>query len=120
MPVYTVASYFLMDVAYLHTHTFLKSLVLISSELNPHLVGEAFYNGEVETELRRIKKIDYKFKHDSDRDECMEMIEEQRRERIYSHDLASCTSECKSRGQSNYLCTKHHTILTIQDVVVYG
>ena len=32
------------------------------SELSPTLVGEAFYNGEVENELRRINRIDYLFK----------------------------------------------------------
>ena len=37
-------------------------------EVTPKLVGEAFYNGEVESELRRIHRIDYCFKKDEDRD----------------------------------------------------
>ena len=36
-------------------------------ELTPRIVGEAFYNGELENELRRIGRIDYLFKRDSDR-----------------------------------------------------
>ena len=67
-------------------------------ELSPHVVGEAFYNGETEAELRRIKRADFKFKKDSDRDNCMEMIEEIRRETLYSHCPKMCTSVCKSRG----------------------
>ena len=49
------------------------------TELSPTLVGESFYNGEVESELRRISRTDYCFKKDSDRDECMKMIEMERR-----------------------------------------
>ena len=45
-------------------------------ELTPRIVGEAFYNGELENELRRIGRIDYLFKRDSDRERCMEVVEE--------------------------------------------
>ena len=60
-------------------------------------MGEAFYNAEVENELRRIDKIDYRMYKDSDRELCMEMIEEVRRERIYPH--TTCSLECKKRGE---------------------
>lgn len=60
-------------------------------------MAEAFYTGEVESELRRIGKIDYRMHKDSDREKCMEMIEEFRRESIYPHTL--CCTECKSRGE---------------------
>ncbi|MCG8620407.1 MAG: hypothetical protein MJE68_00195 [Proteobacteria bacterium] len=66
--------------------------------MSPRIVGEAFYNGEVENELRRIGRIDYKFKKDSSREECMTVIEELRRQKIYAHDADMCTSECKKRG----------------------
>ena len=36
-------------------------------ELTPWIVGEAFYNGELENELWCIGRIDYLFKRDSDR-----------------------------------------------------
>ncbi len=67
-------------------------------ELNGHTVAEAFYNGELENELRRIGKIDYCFKLDSDRDRCMEMVEEVRKEQVYPHSVSSCTEVCKRRG----------------------
>ena len=66
--------------------------------MSPRIVGKAFYNGEVENELRRIGRIDYKFKKDSSREECMTIIEELRRQKIYPHDADMCTSECKKRG----------------------
>ena len=67
-------------------------------ELSPKLVGEAFYNGEVESELRRIKRLDYCFKQDSDRDICMGMIETIRRCNIYPHEECNCTTDCRDRG----------------------
>ena len=67
------------------------------AELSPHIVGEAFYNAEVENELRRIGKISYRMYKDSDRELCMDMIEEERRERIYLH--TTCSLECKKRGE---------------------
>ena len=44
------------------------------TELTPKTVAEAFYNGEVENELRRIGCTEYVFRNDSDRELCMEMI----------------------------------------------
>lgn len=54
-------------------------------ELSGHTVAEAFYNGELESELRRIGKLDYRLKRDSDRDSCMEMVEKIRCQSIYVH-----------------------------------
>ena len=68
------------------------------TELTPRTVGEAFYNGELEDELHTIGKIDYRFKMDSDREVCMQMIEEDRRETTYPHPESQCTADCKSRG----------------------
>ena len=62
-------------------------------------MAEAFYNGEVETELRRIKYVDYVFQNDSDREVCMEMIEKVRRQNIYPHPPSECTEGCKLRGK---------------------
>ena len=69
------------------------------TELTPRTVGEAFYNGELEDELRTIGKVDYRFKCDSDREVCMEMVEEHRRETTYPHPESQCTTDCKSRGK---------------------
>ena len=60
-------------------------------------MGEAFYNGEMENELRRIGKIEYRMFKDSDRESCMEMIEEVRHRSIYPHN--ACTPECKQKGR---------------------
>ena len=67
-------------------------------ELSPRIVSEAFYNGELENELRRINMVDYRFKKDSDREECMGIIEEIRRGKLYPHVVDMCTDECKRRG----------------------
>ena len=60
--------------------------MIFVTELTPHIVGEAFYNGEMESELRRIGRIEYRMFKDSDRESCMEMIEEVRRQSIYPHE----------------------------------
>ena len=67
-------------------------------ELTPRKVGEAFYNGELENELRRIGRIDYLFKRDSDRERCMEVVEEVRCASLYPHQDVDCTNDCKKRG----------------------
>ena len=67
-------------------------------ELTPRIVGEAFYNGELENELRRIGKIDYLFKRDSDRERCMEVVEEVRCASLYPHLDMDCTDDSKKRG----------------------
>ena len=36
-------------------------------EMTPQLVADAFYNGELEAELRRVGMIDYRFKVDADK-----------------------------------------------------
>ena len=67
------------------------------TELSARTVAEAFYNGELENELWRIKLVEYRMK-DSDRESCMEEIERIRRENIYPHPDSQCTAECKARG----------------------
>ena len=74
--------------------------MILITELSPHIVGEAFYNGEIESELRRIGKTEYKMFKDSDTESCMEMIEEMRRQSIYPH--KTCTPECKRKGRIYY------------------
>ena len=74
----------------------LTSLHMLT-ELSQRLVGEAFYNGELESELRRIGKVDFRFKKDSDRDKCMEMIEIERRCNMYPHPSSECVDECGKR-----------------------
>ncbi len=67
-------------------------------ELSGRIVGEAFYTGELESQLRRIKRAEYRFRLDSDRDSCMEMVEKERCASVYAHPEDECTRECKARG----------------------
>lgn len=68
--------------------------------MSPCIVSEAFYNGELENEVRRINMVDYKFKMDSDREKCMGIIEEVWREKLYPH-KNMYTDECKRRDTYN-------------------
>ena len=93
----------------------LRSLNTIS-ELSPTLAGEAFYNGEVETELRRINRIDYYFKKDGDRDLCMKMIDVVRQCNNYPHLPSDSTEDCKKRGNTKYR-THYFSITSMNDKV---
>ena len=42
--------------------------------VSPHAVGEAFYTGELEHEIREVGLVDFRFKRDSDREKCMESV----------------------------------------------
>ena len=64
-------------------------------ELSSWIVAKAFYVGELESELRRIGKIDYRFPLDSDLEKCMEKVESVCRESLYPHPTHMCTEECK-------------------------
>ncbi len=75
---------------------FIDVCCLMLPELSGRLVGEAFYHGELECELRQTGKIQYRFRADSDREECMAMLEQMRRETTYPHSV--CTDDCKKRG----------------------
>ena len=50
------------------------------------------------SELRRIDKVDYRFYKDNEKEKCMEMVEEVRRQSVYPHGTDICTDECKKRG----------------------
>ncbi len=69
--------------------------------------AQAFYNGELELELRRLGKVNYPFKADGDREKCFEMIEMIRRESIYDHPESECSPQCKKRG------TCSHSIVSV-------
>ncbi|KAL5500077.1 hypothetical protein EMCRGX_G011577 [Ephydatia muelleri] len=66
--------------------------------MSPKFVAAAFWKGEVEAELRRIDKLNFCFRLDSDLEKFMEMIESICRETLYPHPSAMCTSQCKDRG----------------------
>ena len=95
----------------------------VHTELNARLTSEAFYNGEVESELRLLEKeykvslCDIVIHQDSDRDQIMKQIEFIRSHSIYPHN--SCTAACKDKGIS--LCTLFCTYSTFFQVAdVFG
>lgn len=69
---------------------------ILCIEFTPQIAAEVFYNGEMEAELHRVGLIEYRFKSDSDREECMSILETKRRESVYPHCV--CTDDCKKRG----------------------
>lgn len=72
-----------------------------NAELTAHVAADAFYNGELESELRQNGAIEYRFRLDSDREECMSMLESKRRESVYPH--SDCSKDCKKRGWFYYV-----------------
>ena len=78
---HVVANLFIGLMFFIHAcNVYYNELIVVllcdDTELTPRTVGEAFYNGELEDELRTIGKVDYRFKCDQDREVCMEMVEE--------------------------------------------
>ena len=72
------------------------------TELTPRLVSEAFYNGEVESEVRTLLSdmkltLDECIVHtDDDREAIMDRIESIRSNSIYPH--SQCNTDCRERG----------------------
>ena len=87
------------------------------AELNPHTVADAFYNGELENEIRllattsdTVNLSDFTFRKDSDREAIMEKIESIRSQTMYHHH--DCTPDCKQRGKlNNFLSIKEAALL---------
>ena len=71
-------------------------------ELTPRITSDAFYNGELESEVRTLleeSKLTFDdciFRKDSDRERIMQLVESIRSHSIYPH--LNCTTECKDRG----------------------
>ncbi len=71
---------------------------MITHELHRKSVAEAFWNAEIEDELREIGQIGYIFSSVDSREKLMDSIDEERAKRPYAHN--DCTDECKKRGES--------------------
>ena len=59
----------------------------------------AFWNHQVEAELRERGWEEYLFASSSSREECMKKIDEERANSVYPHDESDCSEECKQRGK---------------------
>ena len=92
--------------------------------MNPHTVGDAFYNGELENEIRilvttsgTVNLSDFTFRKDSDREAIMEKIESIHSQTIYHHH--DCTPvRLQKRGKLNNKGSS--TIVVIQMRKVWG
>lgn len=73
------------------TRALLKFSFLV--ELSAKVAAHMFWIGEVGHQQRRLKKEDCRFHTDEDIEKAMGMIEEQRRENVYSH--TGCSDDCK-------------------------
>ena len=82
-----------------------------SIELTARLTSEAFYNGEVESEVRLLVREgklalgDCIFRQDCDRETIMDKIEHIRSHSIYPHH--TCAKQCKERGDTIKIMTLH-------------
>ncbi len=82
-------------------------LLLVNSGMTEKIAADAFYNGEIENEIRFLALAtnpnfalsNFTFNRDSDREETMEMIEAIRSCSIYTHCETDCTDVCKKRGK---------------------
>lgn len=75
-----------------------ESTDMITHELHRKSVAEAFWNAEIEGELREKGQIGYIFSSVDSRENLMDAIDEERAKHPYAHN--DCTDECKKRGES--------------------
>ena len=61
----------------------------------------AFWNGELEDELRELGSLNFfgLMKKDSDREKVMEEVDKYRAKSIYRHSPEDCSDDCKARGE---------------------
>ena len=73
-------------------------------ELSPKTVAQAFYQGELEKELRDLQMENYQFFSDSDANTCMDTIEEIRADSVYLRPSGDCTDDCKKYSYESQHC----------------
>ena len=64
-------------------------------------MAAAFWNGELENELRELGILDFfgMKKSDKDREKVMEEIDRMRAKTVYEHSPEDCSDTCKERGK---------------------
>ena len=75
-------------------------MCFFSSGLSEKRVTNAFWNGELEAELRERKALDMLWMMfvDADREAIMAHIDKLRAQANYSHPRGDCTEDCNARG----------------------
>ena len=66
------------------------------AELHRKVVARAFWNSELEDELREQGQIEYRFESVDDNNKAMEEIDRHRATTVYPHQ--TCSAECRKRG----------------------
>ena len=67
------------------------------------MVAQAFWNGELEDEIREHNWIDdVKFSSSTSREDVMDTVDRERSVTVYEHQ--HCSDECKKRGKCDYFC----------------
>ena len=66
-------------------------------------VAAAFFNGEMENELRDLGRLDMfgLMKEDNDREKVTSEMDKIRAKSVYDHPSADCSDACKERGGNN-------------------
>ena len=75
-------------------------------------VAAAFFNGEMENELRDLGRLDMfgLMKEDSNREKVMSEIDKIRAKSVYDHPSADCSDACKDHGESNICLYKTRSL----------
>lgn len=73
-----------------------ETAVHCTGELTRKHIAEAFWNSEVESELRLHGDITFKFKERLDREKFMDAVDQKRASHPYPH--TQCSEECRKRG----------------------
>ena len=63
--------------------------------------ASAFWNGELESELRELERLDFfgLMKRNEDREKVMEEVEKIRAKGVYHHSSEDCSDACIARGE---------------------
>ena len=63
--------------------------------------ASAFWNGELESELRELERLDFfgLMKKNEDREKVMEEVEKIRAKGVYPHSSEDCSDACIARGE---------------------
>lgn len=69
-------------------------------ELHRKVVAKAFWNSEIEAELRELKWTDFQFQSPDDHTHVLERIDKWRASNTYSSHH-TCSEECRKRGINN-------------------
>ena len=105
-------------------------LNLCYAEPNRHTVADAFYNGELESEIRllvttrgTVTLSDFTFRKDSDREALMEKTESIHSQTVYHHH--ECTPDCKkgtnfgSKRSSTIVVVKIPRCVESENIIIY-